>query len=434
MAKKSNDGWDTTPGRTGKRTIDQIMDKNNKKSSDDGSGSGDGSGSSSSANAKSSKKKKKQKADTSKTYTTAKLVAPSTRHIAPEQYSVSRAGVDLYRTDENNYVPYVPTGSVSGVGTTTVEDDTIDSSDEQDVKGYSLHLGAIQDTYHRGDVKSFNFESSYADMEDSATVNLKEVDLKKSYKGIQMSLLAEWDTPNNTLKWDDFYVSGYATRGFITEQTFTENNVEIKISGFTKTLDMKYKFDFKQMYRSEIINQVILTAGLIPVLNFDGLDDDITNFKNYSESDSKSGSGDGDINIKSTGSDAIDKAVKEAVGTLTEPLAQAKAIDKAFKNHVYYEGYSDVHHPDLDEAWKNAHLNCADGANVLCAMFLAVGLNATICHTPGKGEGHYIVKLDIDGQTYYTDNAASSGSHTTRAFGSVYGPTTNDVVGTKIPS
>ena len=171
MAKKSNDGWDTTPGRTGKRTIDQIMDKNNKKSSDDGSGSGDGSGSSSSANAKSSKKKKKQKADTSKTYTTAKLVAPSTRHIAPEQYSVSRAGVDLYRTDENNYVPYVPTGSVSGVGTTTVEDDTIDSSDEQDVKGYSLHLGAIQDTYHRGDVKSFNFESSYADMEDSATVD-----------------------------------------------------------------------------------------------------------------------------------------------------------------------------------------------------------------------------------------------------------------------
>ncbi len=434
MAKSNS--WGSPAGRTGRRTIDQIMDKNNKKSSDSSGGSSSdsgGSSSSSTAKAKTSKKKKKQEADTTKTYTTAKLVAPKTRHIAPEQYSVSRAGIDLYKTDEKNYVPYVPTGSVSGVGTTTVEDDTIDSADEQDVKGFSLHLGTILDTYHIGNVTSLNFEANYTDMQDSATVNLESVDLKKSYKGVCTKLLTEWDTPNNTLKWEDFYVNGIATHGFITEQTFTENNVELKISGMTKTLDMKYKFNFKQMYRSEIINQVILTAGLIPVLNFDGLDDDITNFKNYSESESKSGSGEGDINIKSTGSSVLDEVVKKAVGSLTEPLAQAKAIDKAFKSHVYYEGYSDVHHPNLEKAWKHAHLNCADGANVLCAMFLAVGLNATICHSPGKGEGHYIVKLDINGQTYYTDNAAASGSHTTRPFGSVYGPKTNDVVGTKIP-
>ena len=427
---KSSDKWDTTPGRTGRRTISQIMDKNKKKSND-----GDSSGSSSSAKAKTSKKKKKQKVNTSKTYNTAKLVAPLTKHIAPEQYSVSRAGVDLYETDEKHYVPYVPTGSVSGVGVTTVEDDTIDSSDEQNTKGFSLHLGAITGTHHMGYVKNFSFESSYADMDDSATVNLKEVDLNKSYKGIQARLLAEWDTPNNTLKWEDFYLYGIATHGFITEQTFTENNVEIKISGMTKTLDMKYKFNFKKMYRSEIINQVILTAGLIPVLNFDGLEDDITNFKNYSESDSSSSSGDGDINLKSTGSSVLDSAIKKAVGTKTEPLAKAKAVDKAFKSHVYYKYYFDVKHPNLDDAWKNAHLNCADGANVLCAMFMAIGLNATIIHTSGKdGNGHYIVKVDISGQTYYTDNAASTGSHTSRSFGHVWGPKSGSAVGTKISS
>ena len=430
MAKKTtDDNWDLTPNkdRGNRRTITQILDKNKKKSASDDS---DSSSSSSSSKKNSSKKKSKTKVNTSKTYTNVDLIVPSRRYVAPDEYSVSRAGLDLYETDEKHYVPFVPTGSVSGVGTTTVEDDTIDSSNEEDAKGFSLHLGTIYGTHHVGGISSFNFESSYKDMDDNATVNLDKVNLNHSYKGVCTRLLADWNPPDTNFDWEHFYIDP-ATYGFVTEQTFTENNVEIKINGFTKTLDMKYKFDFKQMYRSEIINQVIKTAGLIPVLNFKGLHDDITDFKNYSESDSSSES----TNIKSTGSNVLDEVVKKAIGTLTETLAKAKAIDKAFKNHVYYKYYRDVHHPDIEDAWNNAHLNCADGANVLCAMFLSIGINATIVHTAGKdGKGHYIVKLDISGQTYYTDNAASTGSHTTRSFGSVWGPTSGSVVGTKIPS
>lgn len=130
----------------------------------------------------------------------------------------------------------------------------------------------------------------------------------------------------------------------------------------------------------------------------------------------------------STGSASIDAAVQSAIAGCKTNLDKAKAIDKAFKDHIIYDYYYNVHHPDLEEAWTSAHLNCADGANVLSAMFAAAGIEATIIHT----SGHYIVKVTVDGQTYYTDNAANSGQHTSRPFGEVWGSTSGSEVGKKI--
>ena len=135
---------------------------------------------------------------------------------------------------------------------------------------------------------------------------------------------------------------------------------------------------------------------------------------------------------KSTGSTSMDKAVDNAIKGKTKPLDKAKAIDKAFKNHVIYSYYSDAQKTHgskkyFESAWKNGHLNCADGANLLCAMFIRGGFTATIIHVTK----HYIVRVTVNGKYYYTDNAASTGKHTTRAFGKTYnGMTKGSNVGT----
>jgi hypothetical protein len=131
---------------------------------------------------------------------------------------------------------------------------------------------------------------------------------------------------------------------------------------------------------------------------------------------------------KSTGSTTLDKVVDKAIKGKTKDLAKAKAIDSAFKKHVIYSLYTDADKTrkgvqTFESAWKNGHLNCADGANILCAMFVYAGLTATILHIPKGGAsqyGHYIVRLKINGKYYYTDNAAKSGRHTSRAFGTVW--------------
>lgn len=128
---------------------------------------------------------------------------------------------------------------------------------------------------------------------------------------------------------------------------------------------------------------------------------------------------------KTTGSSKLDKVVDNAIKGKNKALDKAKAIDKAFKNHVIYSFYKDAQKTGgkkskFESAWNNGHLNCADGANLLCAMFIYAGLSATIIHTKHPKAGHYIVRLNIGGKYYYTDNAASTGKHTTRAFGKVW--------------
>ena len=76
-------------------------------------------------------------------------------------------------------------------------------------------------------------------------------------------------------------------------------------------------------------------------------------------------------------------------------------------------------------------MNCADGANVLCAMFIAGGFKAVILHVTS----HYIVRVTVGGKDYLTDSSGAEGAHNQRPFGDVFtydGFTDGEEVGTKI--
>ena len=316
--------------------------------------------------------------------------------------------------------------TVTETGTGTDEEETgeetvSEAQPKEPQNNFVLQNGKTLSIDFVGELFSDSFEYDYTEISSNATVSVPSEYWKLFFKGKKIALKKQWQ--NGILNWEHMET---CVLGFITELTWNKDKIDLKISGMDKLLEVEADLEFTQTKRSEVVKAIIEAAGLIPKVDVTGLYDDVIDFSTKSSSGSDDeGSGD------STGSASLDEAVEKAIKGKKTPLEKAKAIDKAFKNHVIYSYYFDVHHPDLEEAWKNAHLNCADGANVLCAMFIKAKLKAVIVHVPS----HYIVKLTIDGKTYYTDNAASDGQHTTRPFGEVWrGNTSGSVVGTRIPA
>lgn len=222
--------------------------------------------------------------------------------------------------------------------------------------------------------------------------------------------------------------------GFVTEVSHDQKGTEIEIKDWGLCLEEnRIELGFQNMLRSRIMEEVIKTYGLVPVVDFTDLPDEIISWDNSIKKSKSSSSGSSGGTGESTRCPEIDDAVDKAASGKSG-LERAKAIDSAFKSTIYYNKYSDCHHADdLCAAWKvgkSEGINCADGANVLCAMFIRGGFAATIYHTTN----HYIVKVNVDGKDYWTDNAANSGSHTTRPFGEVYGddPSTATECGTHL--
>lgn len=345
--------------------------------------------------------------------------------ISVKQDSYAHSGLEVYLTKEPEVeVKKIGESEDSEENKENTSTDDSDSELNSDEKFKLLNGETVQIDYY-DEMFDNSYEYDYEDISCNASVSMPRVD-KNFYKGKKLALLKKWQAPKQKLKWKDYEK---VIIGFITEQSYSEEGVQLKIAGITKLLDQEKEFNFSQRKISEILTEMIEAAGLKADVNPEGLKDDVIDYTNISSSGS-SGS------MSSTGSATIDEAVKSAIAGKTDALSKAKAIDAAFKNHIIYDLYYNCEHSDLDAAWKDGTLNCADGANVLCAMFIAGGLNATILHIPPEltqGYGHYIVKVTINGQVYYTDNAASSGSHTSRPFGEVWlGATSGTEVGTKI--
>lgn len=345
------------------------------------------------------------------------------------KFSLSKAGLEVYTTEpmvkkeDKEDLQKLAEKVANDADTTEDTEKTTTDTNVDPSTNFTLENGETKQIDYVGELYSDSYEMDYTEISSNSSVSVPIRYVNLFFKGKKVALKKAWQ--NGPLNWEHMET---AILGFVTEFTWNKDKADIKISGMDKLMEVDYTFEFTQTKRSEVVKQIIEASGLKAKVDVTGLVDDVIDFKTSSESDS-GGSG------ESTGSATIDEAVENAIKGKTDPLAKAKAVDKAFKSHVIYQLYYDVHHPNLDDAWKNAHLNCADGANVLCAMFIKAGLNAVIIHVPpeySEGYGHYIVRVTISGKKYYTDNAATSGQHTTRPFGQVFGQPIGSEVGTKI--
>ena len=278
---------------------------------------------------------------------------------------------------------------------------------------------------------STSSESSSSSSSSSTTDKNKTDSDKKTKSGINKEACKKYgitlrEPPEDPVEPYSRYASDDTIYGFITKTTHDQDGTEIEIKDWGYCLEEnRIELGFQNMLRSEIMEEVIKTYGLVPIVDFTDLEDDVTSWDNGIHKSKSSDT----TNGESSGSASIDEAVQKAIKGLTDPLDKAKAVDKAFKDWIIYEYYYDCKWAnDLEGAWRHQWLNCADGANVLSAMFGKAGLQRCIVYT----DSHYIVRVTINGHDYYTDNAANTGQHTSRPFGEVYGGTSGTDMGTHL--
>jgi len=123
----------------------------------------------------------------------------------------------------------------------------------------------------------------------------------------------------------------------------------------------------------------------------------------------------------------VTEFVKKTVGNETDTLKKCKIMYETFRQKVFYAYYYDADKTykgvnTYESAYKNGHLNCADGANILCAFYECCGASSSIYLGKAKGDGHYVVKCTINGKSYWTDQSGARGAHNTlRGWNQTYG-------------
>lgn len=216
------------------------------------------------------------------------------------QDSLARSGLEIYKTKDSN---------VEKV------------SDEEDKEGLVLQNGTIIEINYFDEMFSNSFDYDYEDISSNGSVKLPSVDDTIFYKGKKILLKKEW----NPHKWEDLK---NCLLGFITEQKYSEDGVEIKISGMSKLLDQKKEFSFTKTKRSKILKNIIESAGLKANINTKGLKDEKINYTNVSSS-----------GTSFNGSEQVNSLVQRAIGNETDDYKKMELINKEVNNVLTYSNY-----------------------------------------------------------------------------------------------
>ncbi len=325
--------------------------------------------------------------------------------------------IEVYKNDYENYEPYIPKS-----GETEKEEDEEEEkeeeeteeeeteeeeedTDETDEKPFDWQLGEILETYYYNRFTSIDYEQDYAEISSSASINIPmQVDLLRFWKGVQGKLFCGWFKLNEKAEMEDIPLINAI---FIEELTFKEDGTDLSLKGGDILLDEKYQFNFTQMKRSEILKEMIKTAGLEAAVDPTGLIDDVIDYSNVKSSGS---SGD------NTDAPDIETMVKNAIKGKSGDRAKAEAIYSAMVNHLTYSYYECTKYPNPNDAWKAGAVNCADSSNIGCVAYKKAGLKASVWHYPG----HFVCHVQINGSTVASDVTGAEGQHCVRSLGEVW--------------
>lgn len=286
--------------------------------------------------------------------------------------------------------------AITGLEVYKTKDTNEEKQDKDSEKeGLVLHNGTITEiSYYSGTIDN-SFEYDYEDISANGSVSFPEVDGSEFYKGKKVCIKKAYSAQ----KWEDLQS---VLLGFITEQNFSLDNVDLKISGMTKLLEKEEKFDFKQTKRSEILKKIIETAGLKADINVKGLKDDVIDYSNISKSSDSSEGYSGEV------SSDIAEAAQQICQGCTTDLEKAKAIWKWTHDEMKYEGYSNSQ-KGAEKCFKDRAGNCCDHANVVVQMLKAVDVKCAYEHSSTcYGTGHVWAVAYCDGEWYRIDSSVKS--------------------------
>ena len=229
--------------------------------------------------------------------------------------------------------------------------------------------------------------------------------------------------------------------GFITDVTHDDNATELEIKDWGYCLeDNTIELSFDNMLRSKILEEVIKSYGLVPVVDFTGLRDDSISWSNvtHTGSSSSQGSGYGSVEGRDQCSpvyEILSYNQNDGNGTPIEELMKgfnptseqlskigqegtnyANAVQgkspveayKILKDGWTYCGYENNRDKCATESFDKRHspgLNCGDSARLLkCAMDI-IGVPCCVLHVTN----HYMCAVQINGQWKTADLCYSSG-------------------------
>ena len=335
----------------------------------------------------------------------------SDKTYMPSQYSRSIYLFEVYKTDEENFEPYVPKGSTEDseeteeVETTDEENEEEEEEEEEEDEDdesnkFKLHQGEILEKYYYTELTGMEVSYDYTDISNTGSVNLPFTDtnLSQCYLGVRTLLRKDWETYGENKSYKEL---PEANLGFITDESFSDELTKLSISGMTKLLEQKYEFNFTQMKRSDIIREIIKTAGLKDNVDAEGLLDEVIDYTNVSSSDSDSDSSADNSNLPAETCAAAKKIVKGKKGDKAKAQALYDWIDANMKYYNYNNShfnqqtiYADV------KANLGAHRwNCCDHAHLSVAFLRCVGIKANYMH----GHGHVWAVAYLNGQRVMFD-------------------------------
>ena len=338
-----------------------------------------------------------------------KYVQEPTEYV---QDSLALSGLEVYKTKELAEVTEDSKDKSKDKKDNSKEDsdknsnNTSNNSKQKNDDGYTLLNGEIIGISFYNELVNNSFEYDYEDIDNNGSLTLVKVDDSKFYKGKKVCLKKAWQTPKKNLVWDDLKS---CLMGFITDQTYTEDGVDIKLSGMSKLLEKEELFSFNDTKISEVLKEMIESAGLKANIDVTGLKDEKISYTNIS----KSGSG----TLGGQGKN-IDELVSGWVGSETDELAKAKLVHNGLKSYgIRYAYYLNSKYHTPDNCLKHAQspgLNCGDTSILTVSCMKSAGLNAyTVLRCDSA---HFFTVIEIGGTKYYSDLTAARGALSSRAW------------------
>ena len=233
--------------------------------------------------------------------------------------------------------------------------------------------------------------------------------------------------------------------GFVTEVSHTQESTEISLKDWGYCLeDITKELDFKGMFRSEIMGEVVKSYGLVPILDFDGLDNDLISWTNKKKMSSGSSSSENDgtaedsktmsqcsrtydlsINAKvSNKGDIPSEITSEMMGKIGKAdtnygkWAKGKTpqqVMEGLRSRFKYTRYSDnVDNCATDTFKDHIVCNCGDASRLVKCCMDVIGVDCICVHSPD----HYYNAIKINGEwktcdlTYGSSCKTRTGSNT----------------------
>lgn len=302
---------------------------------------------------------------------------------------------------------------------------------DSDSDGFTLHQGEILETHSYYGLYSCEWSKDYEGMSGEGTINLPyyKDDLKYIYKGVRC-LLHVFRFHNGK---ESEAIEEDSMLCFITDLKFTEQGTEITLSSFEKLLEMDGQLSFQNMLRSKILEEVIKTAGLEPVVDPTGMKDEVISWTSSSSKKKDDDSSNLDPSKKynqcsdtysmccDSGKDGAQSSghVVSNPESKTEYLktigkkgtnyakyvsgcSNAKEVMKKLRKKMRYSLYSDNRDKCAEQSFKNITspgINCADSARLVKCCMDVCGIPCLIIH----GSAHYYNNVKFKGKWYTTD-------------------------------